>query len=69
MNAYRDEQGRLVRVRQGLGNDPVFMAMREGEKPWNGHRVKSRELPLRRTAEEAQRDLDAYAAKKGWVTA
>jgi hypothetical protein len=60
--------GRLIFVRSGIGGD-TFKAMYQDAGKWGGHSahgVKSPELSWRKTPEEAQADLDAYAAKKGW---
>ena len=64
---YRDEKGRLVFVGKGIGDE--FMSLRQGASVVSSHRVKTRALPLRETRDEAQADLDAYAARKGWVRA
>lgn len=63
--AYRDqagETGEVVLVVRGLGG--VWISAR-GETGHH-HRVKSPALPPRKTQAEAQQDLDAYAAKRGW---
>lgn len=59
--AYLDqdgEMGQVVAVIHGL-NDKWISAR-------GRHRVKSPQLPPRPTWEEAQADLDAYAAERGW---
>lgn len=56
--AYLDDDGKVVAVIHGL-ND-LWISAR------GRHRVKSPNLPPRPTWEEAQRDLDAYAAERGW---
>ncbi|MFT9496344.1 hypothetical protein [Anaerosolibacter sp.] len=59
---YVDENGKIISVRQGLGMD-CWIVIRES--PGGGHRVKSKALPPVETQEECQRNLDAWAKKKG----
>lgn len=56
--AYLDDDGQVVAVIHGL-NDRWISAR-------GRHRVKSPLLPPRATWKEAQDDLDAYAAERGW---
>lgn len=56
--AYYDDRGRVVAVIHGLADRWISARGR--------HRVKSQVLPPRATREEAQADLDAYAAERGW---
>lgn len=68
---YSDSKGRLIFVSSGLGGDQ-YMTMYKNPDKWTSagmHRLKSKELPLRDTKEEAQADLDALAKKKGWKEA
>lgn len=58
----RDEQ---IFVSEGL-QPGKWMAMRLGKNGLSKHRVKSPALPIRGNRDEAQADLDAYAAKRGW---
>lgn len=58
--AYIDHNGDRIRVSEGIGGGDIFFSKR------GNHRLKSPALPLRESAAEAQADLDAYAAKKGW---
>jgi hypothetical protein len=55
----------LVYVSSGISGGEwwltVYRALTGGT-----HRIKSKTLPLRDTRQEAQADLDAYAATKGW---
>lgn len=63
--------GRLIFVSAGLGGED-YMTMYQDAGKWNSggmHRLKSKDLPIRNTQEEAQADLDGYAAKKGWKVA
>jgi len=61
---YFDDAGELVEVAPGLG--PVWIVGRRNPRT-GGHRcIKSKALPPRRTPQEAQRDLDRYAAAKHW---
>ncbi len=63
MTQYMDTNHQIVEVLHALGRLWIV-----GRKTSNGghHRLKSLLLPPRETAEECQRDLDEYAAKKGW---
>ena len=58
MNKYRDDNGEVVEVTHGLGDWWIVARGR--------HRVKTAALPPRKSADECQRDLDAYAARKRW---
>ena len=63
---YIDQRGWKYKVMRGLGN--TYKARyqkpdKHGSDGW--HCVRS--LPWRETAEEAQHDLDQYAAAKGWT--
>lgn len=67
--AYLDNKGNRYFVDHGIGG-PLSSWMtitHKADQDWGGHRVKSPALPLRPTREEAQADLDAYAARKGFV--
>ncbi len=59
---YEDDRGYLYRVEPGIGG-AVFKARFIKPEKSTGHGV--RVLPWRNTVEEAQRDLDLYAARKG----
>ena len=64
--AYREADGSIITVRQGLGDDwGSFRQAASGS--W--HRVKSPKFPMRATREEAEIDLIAWAEAKGleWV--
>jgi hypothetical protein len=58
---YVDLSGIKVEVIQSFNG--VWISVR------GNHRVKSSALPPRKTRNEAQRDLDAYAFKNGWLPA
>ncbi|HWQ30071.1 MAG TPA: cell envelope integrity protein TolA [Negativicutes bacterium] len=62
------KSGRLIFVKSGIGFDGFKAMYRDAGKWGSGgaHSVKSPELPWRNSLAEAQADLDAYAAKKGW---
>lgn len=55
---YVDDNEVVVEVTHGLGDWWICARGR--------HRVKSKALPPRKTWQECQRDLDAYAASKNW---
>lgn len=61
--AYREPDGAIITVRQGLGDDwGSFRAAASGK---GHHRVKSARLPMRQTREEAEVDLIAWAEGRG----
>lgn len=61
---YRDFMGRILFVGCGLTNGSSWMTFYT--KPSGSlRRVNSKFLPIRETREEAQRDLDKYAAERG----
>jgi hypothetical protein len=60
---YEDGRGWMYRVMRGLGENNYKARYCKPDKAgW--HCVKT--LPWRTTREEAQRDLDELAEKKGW---
>lgn len=70
MTKYLDKNGDVIAVAAGLGRDCWIVKRRLGDSYekgiCSGHRVKSPQLPPRRSATECQSDLDAYACKKKW---
>lgn len=62
---YVSEREEEISVSEGL-HAGQWMAMRLAKNGRSKHRVKSPALPIRATRDEAQADLDAYAAKRGW---
>ena len=68
---YRDDLGREVYVSTGISGqfdrDLVTYAVYWRINDRSHHRVRSNALPIRITHAEAQADLDAYAARKGWA--
>ena len=64
VNVWRDENGIAVFVDHEIGGGN-FMSFRRG-KSGGLHRVKTKSLPLQKTFDEAQADLNLYAEKKGW---
>ena len=65
MTEYIDDMGRTVLVSSGISGGKWWMACRV-KKSGALQRIKSKKLPERETREEAQADLDAYAAQMGW---
>lgn len=63
MTEYVDDKGSVVMVSQGIGE--AWMTCRV-KKSGSLQRVKSKFLPERESEEEAQRDLDTYAAMMRW---
>lgn len=61
---YVDDRGWMYRVMSGIGEGAYKARYCKPDKAgWHGVQA----LPWRTTREEAQRDLDALAAKKGWT--
>jgi len=58
MKKYIDDNGQVVEVVKGLSD--WWICAR------GGHRVKTKYLPPRKSADLCQQDLDAYARGKGW---
>ncbi len=59
---YLGKDGTVIFVEKGLGKEyGVFRRSDAGGL----HRLKSRELPMVSTKTEAQKNLDAWAKKKG----
>lgn len=66
LKKYIDEKDRLIFVRAGIGLD-TFKAHYQDAGKWNSAGAHAlRTVEWRPTIEDAQADLDAYAAKKGW---
>ena len=63
MTRYRDSRGWLYQVMAGIGGY-AFKGryLKPGTLSWHC----MTQLPWRNTKADAQADLDAYAAKKGW---
>ena len=55
---YLDEDGQVVGVTAGLGEWWIVAR--------NGHRVKTKAMPPRKSPGECQADLDAYAKQHNW---
>lgn len=66
-NKYTDSKGRIIWVGQGMGlESSTWFTLYSKPGRNSSHRLVSPDLPLRSTMEQAQADLDAYAAKKGF---
>lgn len=66
MTRYRHGE-KVIEVITGLGGDCWMTGWRSA---YGGtHRLKSKFLPVRTDPEQAQRDLDAWAKRKGLETA
>jgi hypothetical protein len=63
---FYDDAGAKAFVSKGIAsNDHTWFTVRQiGGK--GEHRIKTKFLPVRKTAAEAEADLRAYAKKKGW---
>lgn len=60
---YEDERGWRYKVMQGLGeNNWKARYQKPGKRGWKCCRT----LPWRKTAADAQSDLDIMAARKNW---
>lgn len=66
MKKYIDDRGQKYQVMGGITGDSYKARYQKADKAgrdgWHG----VRSLPWRDTAEVAQADLDALAARKGW---
>ena len=65
MVQYIDDMGKVIKVSSGISSGKCWMAFRV-KKSGALQRIKSKKLPERKTREEAQKDLDVYAALMGW---
>lgn len=66
---YQDDEKRIYFVGTGLSGGIDWMTLRKkGTAKMGSHRVKSPNLPIRKTKEEAQNDLDKWAKEKGLAT-
>jgi len=54
-------------VSRGISRGTFWMTVRRKFEKEGTHRVKTKFLPIRTTKEAAQRDLDTWATKKGFV--
>ena len=63
MKRYHYKVGKIIETGPGLGERYFFTRWQTESGGY--HRVNSPDLPVRKTLEEAQADLDAWAAKKG----
>lgn len=63
---YISDKGFIVFVSMGISKGDQWMTVAQKSPLKGTHRVKSPDLPIRSTREEAQRDLDAYAARRKW---
>jgi hypothetical protein len=62
---YEDKNGNRFNVSDGISSGDFWMTVRTTLNSRGCHRVKSKNLPLRKTKEEAQHDLDIWALEKG----
>jgi len=62
--SYQLPDGRVLFIRRGIGDIPSYMTMYK-QPGKNAHRFKSRDLPPRTKADDAQQDLNRYAKKRG----
>jgi hypothetical protein len=66
LQRYRTHNNEIVSIILTIdGNGLKWTSYCRGEN-WSIRRLKSRFLPLRNSPEAAQKDLDAYATRKGW---
>lgn len=64
---YRDKRGWRYKVVAGIGSGAFKARYLRPEKDLNSCWKCCAKLPWRETFDEAQADLDAYAAEKGWA--
>lgn len=65
MIQWLDKKGRTLFVSKGIGEDTYATFYRKNTQ--GCHRIKSPDLPVRGTIEEAEADLAAYVEKHGLV--
>jgi len=65
MLQYLDKKGRCLFVSKGIGETKYATFYRV--RTHGIHRVKSPDLPIRETKEEADADFDAYVKEHGLV--
>jgi hypothetical protein len=64
---FLDDSGQTVFVSNGIDTSKKkWFSVRQKDTRHGTHRVKTKALPIRTTFDEAQSDLNAYAAKRGW---
>lgn len=63
---YVDSRGWMYRVMKGLGEDCYKARYQRPEHSGDTGWKCMRTLPWRKTIREAQADLDALAARRGW---
>jgi hypothetical protein len=64
---FCDENGSRVFVSNGIDTTgKAWFTVRQKDARHGTHRVKSKTLPIREDFDEAQHDLNIYAAQKGW---
>jgi hypothetical protein len=64
---FLDENCAWVFVSNGIDTTGrKWFSVRQKDCRHGTHRVKSKNLPVRKTFDEAQHDLNVYARKKGW---
>jgi hypothetical protein len=63
-NTWHDTNGKAVFADSGIGGKN-YMSFRHSDSG-GLHRVKTKYLPLRKTFDEAQKDLNLYATTYGW---
>ncbi len=60
MIQYLDKKGRLLFVSNGIGQPPTYGTFYRKNPGGGKRRVKSRNLPMRRTKREAEKDFEWY---------
>ncbi|MDR0456229.1 MAG: hypothetical protein LBH20_06060 [Treponema sp.] len=64
---FLDDNGQMVFVSSGIDTTKKkWFSVRQKDTRHGTHRVKTKALPIRTTFDEAQRDLNSYAAKRRW---
>lgn len=61
MKIYKDSLGKIYYVGSGLSDGKDWMTLRAKSIGASGHRVVSKNLPIRSTFQEAEADLISYA--------
>jgi hypothetical protein len=66
VKSWRDEKGIVVFAGSLWNDGRIFMSFRINPRTGGTHRVVTKQLPERKSFDEAQRDLNRYAVKKMW---
>jgi hypothetical protein len=63
---WQDRNGMRIFVSTGLTGGALWMSVRRDPRTGGTRRIKAPGLPLRDTKDEAEADLQIYAAEQSW---